>query len=838
MTTLEQPTPTANAAEDRIASIVAMVLRMLLMGSAALAIAWPLTPSGGRWAAVIGAVLGVWMGEKSGRSRLRRWVLFVGPLLGLGGLYVLTQSWVYWDWPSQLFGWSGALQTAEFLRWGGGSLIVVATLRAYGRRYAALNSIELLLPVVAAASLLSAHRDGQIHRPQQLADWALEQGQDPTWYLLLFGLAGALFLAFGLLRLRRSSQLFGGLAVIALLFTFAFWGLAELPYRQLTQSVRKMLGGQGKPKKRKPRKAKAKPRRQGQSRGQRRRKKDQQMPFQPNQKQQKQNQRRRPVAMVVFRSDYKPVTGVYYFRQQVLSQFNDVRMVESHSLNYDRDRAEYYPGSEKALPISRSIEWSQRPKDPTPSLYKIKKKAKSKKYQGKNKKKDATRSYLEFFYGKKSKKKKKIYAEVVTQVSLLQKHQRPFALVSAQALRGLPNPNNRLFLRSYEVRSKAWNRPWKLDIKFGEEYWPKNVWKHYTQAPTDPRYKDLQQKILERLKNTKYENNIMAKAYVIKTWLEKNAAYSMRIRTPQSVTDHVGYFLFKTRVGYCVHFSHAAVYLLRLTGVPARIAEGYAAPMRYRGNSSALLLRSAEAHAWPEVYVRGVGWVPFDIQPKRSLDPTARPPDPDLRRLYSNLARPKYKLKGKKSPYMMGTRRSLPWLKYIKTTFYVVFTLAWMSALLLLALGYLLKLIRRFGYLFVPAGARRNLHYYRSITDRLSELGDLREPGESLEAYAYRLRDKLPALETLTSQITAVSLGSQLPQDDTSVLRDLSRQMRSAYPWYRQLVQIPRPFAWSRHIWQHWRFNPPPALLKWNAFWDRVGAVMVRVLPMFRRTPT
>lgn len=838
MTTLEQSTPTSTTQEDRIASIVAMVLRMLLMGSAALAIAWPLTPTGGRWAAVLGAVLGVWLGERSGRSRLRRWVLFLAPVVALGSVYVLTQSWVSWDWPSQLFGWTGALQSAEFMRWGGGCLITVAALRAYGRRYPALNSLELLLPVVAAASLLSAHRDGQIHRPQQLADWALEQGQDPTWYLLLFGLAGALFLAFGLLRLRRSSQLFGGLALIAVLFAFAFWGIAELPYRQITQNIRKMLG-QGKSNKKKKRKPKKQRSRQGRSQGQRKRDENKRMPFQPNQKQQQQNQRRKPVAMVVFRSDYKPITGVYYFRQEVLSQFNGVRMVESHSLNYDRDRADYHPGSAKALQIPRSIEWKKRPKDPTAALYiRPKPKKTKKKYKGKDKLKNATRSYLEFFYGKKKKKKKPIYTNVVTQVSLLRKHPQPFALISAQSIKGLANPNNRLFLRSYEVKSKAWNRPWRLDIKFGEEYWPKKVWKHYTQAPTDPRYKDLQVKILGELKNSKYRDNIMAKAYVVKTWLEKNAAYSLRIKTPKTVTDHVGHFLFKTRIGYCVHFSHAAVYLLRLTGVPARIAEGYAAPTRYRGNSSSLLLRSAEAHAWPEVYIRGVGWVPFDIQPKRSLDPVARPPDPDLRRLYSNLARPKYKLKGKKSAYMMGSRRSLPWLNYIKTTFYAVFTLAWITALTILLLGYLLKFVRRFGFLFIPKGARRNLHYYRSLQDRLSELGILREPGESLESFAYRLRDKLPALETLTAQITAISLGSQLPLDDSSVLRDLGRQMWTGYPWYMQLLQIPRPFAWSRHIWQHWRFNPPPALLRWRAFWERVGAVLYRVLPIFRRTPT
>lgn len=827
---------------DRTASWLAMLLRMALMGGAALSIAWPLTPSSGRWSAVLGAVLGIWAGEKLGRSRLRLWTLVTFPFLAFFLLILATQLWVTWDWPSQWFGWTTALDLAESMRWGGGSFLLTSTLRAYGRRTPAWNILELLLPLLAAASLLSSHRDGQIHRPQQLADWALEQGQDPTWYLLLFGLAGSLFLAFGLLRLRRVSQLFAGLALIALLFSIALWGVSELPYRSIAQSLRKLLGESQK-KNQSNKKQSARPQ-QGQGRprpGQTSNRQDQQeqMPFQPPQQNQQENQRQKPVAMVVFRNDYKPLSGVYYFRQQVLSQYNGVRLVETHSLSYDRDRAFYFPSSDNQIQIPRSIDWPQRPEQPVAELYRKTPKTPKEPRSSKEWKKldQATRSFLKFFLESK-KKKQEAYVEITTQISLLRKHQRPFALVHPQSLQSLPNPNHRLFLQSYEVSSKAWNQKWGVQIQFGETYWPKEVWNYYTQAPTDPRYRELQQKILTQLKDSPYQDNPMAKAYVIKTWLEINAAYSMRIQPPTDTPDHVGYFLFQTRVGYCVHFAHAAVYLFRLTGIPARISEGYAAPARYRGGGSALLLRSAEAHAWPEVYVRGVGWVPFDIQPRRSLDPAARPPDPDLRRLYSNLARPQIKTPDKQSMYMMG-RRTIPWGPILKTFFAVVRNILLYGTLLLLSIGFLLKFGRRWAYWFSPVGPRRRLRFYTHVVDRLSELGILRQPGESLEQFAQRLQDKLPSLSGLVEKLCAHRLGSQLlsEDDDALVFAQIRQELRLCSPWYLRFIQIVRPFAWSRHVWQHWQYSPPPALRKWRAFWAKTDLWFKRSVPLFRRSP-
>ncbi len=72
-------------------------------------------------------------------------------------------------------------------------------------------------------------------------------------------------------------------------------------------------------------------------------------------------------------------------------------------------------------------------------------------------------------------------------------------------------------------------------------------------------------------------------------------------------------FLLETRVGYCQHFAGAAALLLRLQGVPARVATGFATGQSMGGGR--YRVTDADAHAWIEVYFAGIGWVPFNPTP-------------------------------------------------------------------------------------------------------------------------------------------------------------------------------------------------------------------------------
>jgi hypothetical protein len=70
------------------------------------------------------------------------------------------------------------------------------------------------------------------------------------------------------------------------------------------------------------------------------------------------------------------------------------------------------------------------------------------------------------------------------------------------------------------------------------------------------------------------------------------------------------WFLFYSRKGFCNYYATAEVILLRSAGVPARMVVGfaqgeYAPPDKYT-------ILEKDAHAWPEVYFPGTGWVEFE----------------------------------------------------------------------------------------------------------------------------------------------------------------------------------------------------------------------------------
>ncbi|MDR7081295.1 transglutaminase-like putative cysteine protease [Arthrobacter ginsengisoli] len=82
--------------------------------------------------------------------------------------------------------------------------------------------------------------------------------------------------------------------------------------------------------------------------------------------------------------------------------------------------------------------------------------------------------------------------------------------------------------------------------------------------------------------------------------------------------------------GYCIHFASAMAVMARLEGIPSRIAVGYA-PGRPTGATVSIGGQGAlpeyevdarDAHAWPELYFQGLGWIPFEPTPSRGVVPS------------------------------------------------------------------------------------------------------------------------------------------------------------------------------------------------------------------------
>ena len=103
------------------------------------------------------------------------------------------------------------------------------------------------------------------------------------------------------------------------------------------------------------------------------------------------------------------------------------------------------------------------------------------------------------------------------------------------------------------------------------------------------------------------------KALAIQNHLANGYRYTLDGRYPEGNRDFVSWFLLEERAGYCSYFASAMAVLCRMSGLPARYVEGYYVAASDGGET---IVTGRNAHAWVEVYLKGLGWTAFD--------PTAR----------------------------------------------------------------------------------------------------------------------------------------------------------------------------------------------------------------------
>jgi transglutaminase-like putative cysteine protease len=131
-------------------------------------------------------------------------------------------------------------------------------------------------------------------------------------------------------------------------------------------------------------------------------------------------------------------------------------------------------------------------------------------------------------------------------------------------------------------------------------------------------------------------------ADAVTQYLRANIQYDLSISQPPTKQDRIDWFLFDYKRGFCNYYATAEVILLRSLGIPARMSVGFVQGQRedstptqvsagasqeiiqtQLGEIATFVVRQNNAHAWPEVYFPGIGWVIFE--PTASQSALSRP---------------------------------------------------------------------------------------------------------------------------------------------------------------------------------------------------------------------
>ena len=441
----------------------------------------------------------------------------------------------------------------------------------------------------------------------------------------------------------------------------------------------------------------------------------------------------KPMAIATLHDDFAPPSDMFYFRESAYSEYSGRKMIAARSAGVDTDVPREFPKAKQTFAQPPVVE--------------------------------------------------NVLRTVPLTISLIEPHRAPVTMTNVQTLEPAPNASPATFVRTdkmdVQVLTQLVLSQYKRGV--GDPAWTKEQREHYTTGPTDPRYKELADKILA-------ENNLSApnvypvvKILALRRWLETNTTYWLQAEHHRA-EDPTASFLFGDRKGFCVHVAHAMVYLSRSLGLPTRLSRGYMVSAARVGTGSGILMTEADGHLWCEVYLEGLGWVIIDPALEKTLSPPAPQPDPIVKDFFDDLNRPKF------DPEPAEER----------TTVAYVFPAILLSLLATITGLYAVKLWRRYASHWASTRALYRVAY-RALLDRLAEVGVSRQFGETREEFARRVAEWCPEFaEPSAVHVREALTGEPLTERLTWLgwIRQIDARIKVARRLDHRLMGYVHPLSW------------------------------------------
>ncbi|MFC1412416.1 DUF3488 and transglutaminase-like domain-containing protein [Streptacidiphilus sp. N1-12] len=105
------------------------------------------------------------------------------------------------------------------------------------------------------------------------------------------------------------------------------------------------------------------------------------------------------------------------------------------------------------------------------------------------------------------------------------------------------------------------------------------------------------------------------KAVALQDWFTTTGGFSYNTQVKADTGANAMLDFLRNKQGYCVHFATTMAAMARALGIPSRVAIGFT-PGTKQSNGT-WEVGTKDAHAWPELYFSGVGWIRFEPTPGR-----------------------------------------------------------------------------------------------------------------------------------------------------------------------------------------------------------------------------